>query len=103
MYSHQQNFAKALKQTMNLRSRYLHTLAVFRIYEKFRKLAAPNIVGKKKAEANVKLFGNHLYFFSSLQEAARCYFFVELAKFFDENKHEQSLTIELLLNSHFTS
>ena len=96
--SHQQNFAKAFKWTGDLRSRYLHTLAAFRIYERFRKLAATNIVGKRKAKANVKTFGNHIYFFALLQEAARCYFFLELAKFFDENKRKQSLTIELLLD-----
>lgn len=80
-----------------LRSRYLHTLALFRIYERFRKLSAPNIVGKKKAEANVKIMSQHVYFFIPVQEAARCYFFVELAKFFDENKKKQSLTIEHIL------
>ena len=98
MYSNQDNFSKAFQWTKALKSRYLHTLAAFRIFERFKKLAAPNIVGKKKAEANVKLFGSHIYFFSSLQEAARCYFFLELAKFFDENKRKQSLTIELILD-----
>ncbi|MBI5754134.1 hypothetical protein HZA40_03260 [Candidatus Peregrinibacteria bacterium] len=98
MYSHQKNFEKAFKWTKDLRSRYLHTLAVFRIYERFRKLAAPNVVGKKKATKNVKTLSNHLYFFSPLQEAARCYFFIELAKFFDEDKWKQSLTIKHILD-----
>lgn len=98
MYSHQQNFNKALGWANDLRSRYLHTLAAFRIYERFRKLGAPNVVGKRKAGANVKTFGQHVYFFSPLQEAARYYFFIELAKFFDENKRDQSLTIEIVLN-----
>lgn len=97
MYSHKQNFNKALRWTSDLRSRYLHTLAAFRIYERFRKLGAPNIVGKRKAEANVKTFSQHIYFFSPLQEATRYYFFIELAKFF-ENKGDQSLTIEIVLN-----
>src|SRR3989344_1089369 len=85
MYSHQNNFAKALKWTGDLRDQYLNTLAALRIYERFRKLTAPNVVGKKNADANVKIFGKYPYFFSPLQEAARCYFFVELAKFFVEN------------------
>lgn len=97
MYSHQDNFTKAHEWTKALKSRYLHTLALFRIYERFRKLAATNVVGKRKAETNVKLFGNYVYFFSPIQEAARCYFFIELAKFFEENKREQSLTIEIIL------
>jgi len=98
MYSHQNNFAKALKWTGDLRDQYLNTLAALRIYERFRKLTAPNVVGKKNADANVKIFGKYPYFFSPAQEAARCYFFVELAKFFDKNKKKQSLTIELLLD-----
>lgn len=98
MYSHQQNYKKAFKWSEDLRSRYLHTLAAFRIFERFKKLAASNIVGKKKAEANVKTFSQHIYFFMPLQEAARYYFFIELAKFFDENRRDQSLTLELVLN-----
>lgn len=98
MYSHQKNFAKAFEWTKKLRGRYLHTLAAFRIYERFRKLSAPNVVGKRKAEANAKTFSQHIYFFSPLQEAARCYFFVELAKFFDEDSQRQSLTISRLLD-----
>ena len=106
MNSHQENFAKAMKWTEELRGRYLHTLAVFRIFERFRKLSAPNVVGKRKAKENVHTFSQHLYFFTPLQEAARCYFFIELAKFFDVNKKKQSLTIEMLLDlvdNHFSS
>lgn len=106
MTSHTENFAKALDWTGKLRTRYLHTLATFRIYERFRRRSAPNIVGKKKAEANARIFNQNIYFFAPLQEAARCYFFLELAKFFDTNKNKQSLTIELLLDfvdNHFSS
>lgn len=98
MYSRQKNFAKAFRWIEKLRTRYLHMLACFRIYERFRKLTAVNVVGKRKAEINSKTFNQHLYFFLSLQEAARCYFFIELAKFFDENRGKQSLTIGLLLD-----
>lgn len=98
MYSHRQNFEKALGWTNILRRRYLHTLATFRIYERFRKLGAPNVVGQRKARANVKTFSQHLYFFLPLQEAARYYFFIELAKFFDKNTREQSLTLEAVLD-----
>ncbi len=98
MNFHQKNFKKALKWTRDLRNRYLHTLAGFRIYERFRKLRAPNIVGKRRAEANAKTLDQHIYFFLPLQEAARYYFFIELAKFFDKNKRNQSLTIEFVFN-----
>ncbi len=98
MNSHEENFAKALEWTEKLRGRYLHTLATFRIFERFKKRSAPNIVGRKKAEANARIFSQNIYFFAPLQEAARCYFFVELAKFFDPNPRKQSLTVDLLLD-----
>lgn len=98
MYSNQENFKKAVKWTDILMSRYLNTLASFRIYERFREVAAPNKAGKRKADANVKVLSQHCYFFLPLQEAARYYFFIELAKFFDVNKREQSLTIETILD-----
>lgn len=98
MSTHKENFAKAFEWTEKLRGRYLHTLATFRIFERFKKRSAPNIVGKKRAEANAHIFSQNIYFFAPLQEAARCYFFVELAKFFDSNPREQSLTIKLLLD-----
>lgn len=84
--------------TTKLRSRYLNTLAGFRIYDRFKRLSAPNVVGKRKAEANVKIFADYKYFFRPVQEAARCYFFIEIAKFFDTNKRQQSLTIEVVLD-----
>src|SRR3989344_3320116 len=98
MSSHKQNFVKAINWTEKLRGRYLHTLATFRIFERFQKLSAPNIVGKKKAEVNAKLFSNHVYFFMPIKESSRIYFFIELAKFFDKNRRKQSLTISYLLD-----
>lgn len=94
----QENFTKAFKWIQELRNRYLHTIATFTIYEEFQKIAAPNIVGKKRAQKNVHTFSRHLYFFAPLKESARCYFFIELAKFFDRNKRGQSLTLETLLD-----
>ncbi len=79
-----------------LRSRYLNTLSSFRIFERFNKLSAPNIVGKRKAEKNVKIFNVFKYFFLTTKEASRCYFFIELAKFFDTSK--KSLTINKVIN-----
>jgi hypothetical protein len=79
-----------------LRSRYLNTLSSFKIFERFNKLSAPNIIGKKKAEKNVKIFNIFKYFFITTKEASRCYFFIELAKFFDTSK--KSLTINKVIN-----
>jgi tRNA-dihydrouridine synthase len=93
-----EHFAELIGMTTKLRSRYLNTLAGFRIYDRFKRLSASNIVGKRKAEANVKIFADYKYFFLPVQEAARCYFFIEIAKFFDTNKRQQSLTIEMVLD-----
>jgi len=79
-----------------LRSRYLNTLAAFKIFERFNELSAPNKIGKRKAEINVKIFNNFKYFFLTIKETARCYFLIELAKFFDT--HKKSLTIYKVIN-----
>lgn len=79
-----------------LRSRYLNTLAASKIFERFNELAAPNRVGKRKAEKSVKIFNSFKYFFLTIKESARCYLLIELAKFFDE--HKKSLTLHQVLN-----
>lgn len=94
----QQHFKELFERAKKLRSRYLQTLATFRIYDRFKRLSAPNIVGKRKAEANAKIFADYVYFFSPTQEAARCYFFIEIAKFFDKHKRRQSLTVDYVLD-----
>jgi hypothetical protein len=89
-------FETLLDYAKKLRSRYLNTLSSFKIFERFNKLSAPNIVGKKKAEKNVKIFNIFKYFFITTKEASRCYFFIELAKFFDTSK--KSLTINKVID-----
>jgi len=89
-------FETLFDYTEKLRSRYLKILSSFKIFERFNKLSAPNIVGKKKAEKNVKIFNIFKYFFIITKEASRCYFFIELAKFFDTSK--KSLTINKVID-----
>lgn len=79
-----------------MRKRYFNTLAAFKIYEGFCKLSAPNVVGRKKAEKNVRILKNFRYFFITTKESTRCYFFIELAKFFDTST--QSLTINKVID-----
>ncbi|MBI2627809.1 MAG: hypothetical protein HYW71_00010 [Candidatus Niyogibacteria bacterium] len=79
-------FEKLFSEVQQLRKRLLTTIASHKIFNQFNKLLAPNIVGKRKAEKNVKVFGNYVYFFSTTKEATRCYFLIELAKFFDTLK-----------------
>lgn len=92
------HFEILLSRTKDLRSRYLLMLAAFNIYEQLMRLAAPNIVGKRKAEAAVKIMSNYTYFFMPAKEATRVYFFVELAKFFDKDARKQSLTLDSVLS-----
>jgi len=51
-----QEFQILFNYAKRLRSRYLNTVAAFRIFERFNQLSAPNKIGKKKAEENVKIF-----------------------------------------------
>jgi len=75
------------------------TLASHKVFQKFSKLAAPNVVGKKRAEENAKTFENYLYFFTTVKEAARCYFLIELAKFFDPpKKRNETRTVYWILS-----
>ena len=89
-------FETLLDYAKKLRSRYLNTLSSFKIFERFNKLSAPNIVGRRKAEKNVKIFNIFKYFFITTKEATRYYFFIELTKFFDTSK--KSLTINKVIN-----
>ena len=92
-------FGKLFKEVKQMRKRYLNTLASHKVFQRINKLVATNIVGKRKAERNVKTFGNYLYFFMIVKEATRCYFLIELAKFFDVPKsHNETRTIYWALN-----
>jgi len=51
----------------------------------------PNKVGKRKANRNVKIFNDYRYFISTSREACRCYFLIEIAKFFDVDNRTISL------------
>lgn len=79
-----------------LRTRYMNTLSAYKIYDCFNVLAATNIIGKEKSNKNVSTFNNFKYFFQPVREACRCYFLIELAKFFD--KSTQSLTLFNILD-----
>lgn len=73
-------------EVQQLRKRYLNTIASHTIFNQFNRLIASNVVGTRKAEKNAKTFGSYTYFFGITKEATRCYFLIELAKFFDPPK-----------------
>lgn len=87
-------FKKLFEFGTKLRSRYLLTIAARKLFDEFNKFHVINIVGKKKAEANVKILNFYKYFLMTSKEALRCYFLIELAKFFDEDNREQTLCIQ---------
>lgn len=84
-------FSLLFNDIKTLRSRYLSILGAFYIYDHLLTLSAPNKVGKKSAIENVSLMNCYKYFFSVSKETCRCYFFVEIAKFFDKDKRTISL------------
>lgn len=84
-------FSKLYKETIELEKRYLQTLAAHKIYITLNKTTAINIQGKRKAEENVKAINKYLYFYSTTKEATRCYFLIELAKFFDKDNRTRSI------------
>lgn len=92
-------FEKLLIYVIRLRNRYLHFLSAYKLYDEFNKLSAPNKVGIKKAKANVNIFNKYKYFILTSKEALRCFFLIELAKFFDEDKRRnQSLSIQGIID-----
>lgn len=92
-------FEKLFLEVQQLRKRFLTTIASHKIFDQFNKLVATNVVGKRKAEKNAKVFSNYVYFFSTTKEATRCYFLIELAKFFDIPKpRNETRTVNWVLN-----
>jgi hypothetical protein len=87
------HFDKLFGYAKKLRDRYLNTIATRVLFDKMNELNIVGKVGKKKANENVKIINFHKYFFGTIKEATRCYFLIELAKFFDQSKSNDSLTL----------
>src|SRR5690606_18788957 len=75
--------------------RYYRALSFFYMFDALREVRAPNIVGKEKAEANVKTMRGYRHFFILAEEAFRTNCLLELAKMFDASR--QSLSINKVL------
>ncbi len=73
-------------------------LSALSIYDCLCALPAQKKVGKKKAVRNVKTINNFGYFFMTTKEACRCFFLIELAKFFDKSERNKSLTVYQVLS-----
>lgn len=79
-----------------MQSRYFRAISAFYTWEALKELEAPNIVGADEARKNVAVMNDYSDFFNLSQESLRIYFFLELAKLYDEA--EQSLHINKLIN-----
>lgn len=78
-----QEFNKLVSYIEVAKKRYFFALSMFYAYEGLCDQLAPNIVGDKMANENVKIFRDFNNFLSPSKEALRVYFFLELAKLFD--------------------
>jgi len=92
----QTEFSKLFNYIKKLKSRYLNILGSYTVYDSLGTLVTPNKIGKDKASRNVKIINGFKYFFYPVRESCRCYFLIELAKFFDKNI--KSLTLLRVLD-----
>lgn len=89
-------FEILMQRLKEMHGRLYKALHAFYAYEALREIIAPNIVGEKTAQENVKIFNSFNNFFLPAKEALRVYFFLELAKLFDVSK--ESLHINKIIN-----
>lgn len=85
-------FTTIISYIEKMESRYFSALSAFYVYEALREQIAPNIVGQKVAEENVKILSTFNEFFGPSKEALRVYFFIELAKLYDISDESLHLT-----------
>jgi hypothetical protein len=90
------DFHKVMAYIKTMQSRYHRALSAFYVYDTLVKLSAPNISGKNKAKENIKVINQFKDFFLISKEAVRVYFFLELAKMFDNS--DQALQINKIVN-----
>lgn len=89
-------FVKFQEYLKRLRTIYFNALCAFYAYEAIEELKAPNIIGKKEAEANVVILNRFKNFFVIARHTLNFYFLMELAKILDDAK--QSLHLTKLIN-----
>lgn len=90
------SFEKLMSYIKELQKRYHRAFAAYHVFDSFNSLKAENIVGEVEANQNVKVINSFKDFFLISHEATRVYFFLELAKIFDESK--EALQINKIVN-----
>lgn len=92
-----QEFQTLIRYTERLKERYLILLSAKNIFDRLNELLVINRVGKKMAKRNAEVFTCYRYFFFTVKEAIRCFFLIELAKFFEPHKNRKSLYIRKVI------
>ncbi|MDO8486415.1 MAG: hypothetical protein Q7S77_01815 [Candidatus Staskawiczbacteria bacterium] len=91
-------FSQLFEYIEKMRSRYLLVLSALNIYDCLVALLIHKKVGKKRALKNEKTIKNFGYFFMTTKESCRCFFLIELAKFFDKPSRHKTLTVYQVLD-----
>ena len=86
----QKCFEELLTLTKRIKSRYLNVVAAQKIFDELNNLCTVAVVGEKQAQENADILKKYNYFFGVSKEAVRCFFLIELAKFFDEDNAEKA-------------
>ncbi len=92
------NFKKVTEWIKRLRSRYMYTLAAHRTFLELDRVRTETYSGKKTAQKNVEVLKKYNYYFLPSKEGILYYLIIELAKFFEVDSREDSLTLDHLLN-----
>lgn len=84
-------FKRIQKAIKSISNELLDAYVSFFIFDALRTLRAPNKIGGKKAEQNVKTMTHYGSFFSQTERAHHVNFLLVLSRFFDDSKQSLSL------------
>lgn len=91
-----EEFKKLFYHFKRVQNRYTHLLPTFWTFDSLEIFRAPNRVGSRMAQANVKILNSYRGFFFPIKEALRIHLLLELSKFFD--KSHQAVHIPKLVS-----
>jgi hypothetical protein len=89
-------FKTVMEYLKSIRDEYLEALYEFRVYQALRRLRAPNLFPKEKAEKNAAVMTRFVNFFGPVERSLFLSSLLGLARVFDES--DQSLHINSILN-----
>ncbi len=89
-----QPFHKLSQNIKDLQWRYFRAISAFYIFDSLQKSKSITHAGKNKVKKNIQTWNDFSYFFQVIEQATNRYFFNELAKFFDTDKKQRTLTLK---------